>query len=263
MLNQAKADRNEQVTLTRSAGGSLRAEGSGILRVEGVVDTAQRKQEFLKALAPVSDNPAVKIDIRTVSEATQQRPGGPVAVQQIEETADTIAADKELRSYFERRTPSGPTDESIRNYSSRISGTAYRALFHAIELRHLMNRFATVDLRTLTPDAHAKFLSMVHEHAIAFESKNALLKQEIEPIFFPGSAINVAEEISIQNDGDLARAIERLHKLALSNNDAISSAFVISAHSSASAVKSLAFWQSLHKASQLAQAISRYQSAEK
>ena len=46
LLNRAKADRNEQVNLTRSAGGSL--------RVEGVVDTQQRKDEFLRALAPVS-----------------------------------------------------------------------------------------------------------------------------------------------------------------------------------------------------------------
>ena len=264
LLNQVKADRNEQVTLTRSAGGSLRAEGSGILRVEGVVDTQQRKQEFLKALAPVSDNPAVKIDIRTVSEATQRRDtGSRVAVQEVEETADTIAADKELRSYFERRTPAGQTDVAIRDYSSRISRTAYGALFHAIELRQLVNRFATVDMRTLTPDAHAKFLAMVHEHAIAFESKNAALKQEIEPIFFPGSATNVPEEISIQNDGELARAIERLNKLALSNNDAISSAFTISAQSSANAIKSAAFWQSLHQAGHLAKAISRYQSADK
>jgi RNA polymerase sigma factor (sigma-70 family) len=253
LLNQEKADRNEQVALTRSAGGSL--------RVEGVVDTQQRKEEFLRALAPVSDNPAVKIEIRTVSEASQQRmTSSHVAVQEIQETADTIAADKELRSYFERRNPSGQTDEAIRNYSSQLSATSYSALFHAIQLRQLMNRFASVDMRTLTPDAHAKFLSMVHEHAIAFESKNAVLRQRIEPVFFAGSAASVIEEISIQDEADLARAVERLHKLALSNNDAIGSALTISAQSSANAIKSAAFWQSLHKAGQLARAISRYQS---
>ena len=64
LLNRAKADRNEQVTLTRSAGGSL--------RVEGIVDTEERKQEFLRALAPVSNNPAVKIEIRTVAEAMKR-----------------------------------------------------------------------------------------------------------------------------------------------------------------------------------------------
>lgn len=76
---------------------------------------------------------------------------------------------------------------------------------------------------------------MVHEHAIAFENRNAALRQEIQPIFFPGTVANVTEEFSIQNDADLARAVERLHKLALSNNEAIGSAFTISAQSSASA----------------------------
>src|SRR6185369_9704594 len=64
LLNRAKADRNEQVTLTRSVGGSL--------RVEGIVESTERKQDFLKALAPVSNNPAVKIEIRTVAEAVQR-----------------------------------------------------------------------------------------------------------------------------------------------------------------------------------------------
>ncbi|HKG81318.1 MAG TPA: hypothetical protein VKA78_17905, partial [Pyrinomonadaceae bacterium] len=64
LLNQVKADRNEQVALTRSAGGSL--------RVEGVVDSQQRKDEFLKVLGPVSNNPAVRIEIRTIAEATQR-----------------------------------------------------------------------------------------------------------------------------------------------------------------------------------------------
>lgn len=253
LLNRAKADRNEQVNLTRSAGGSL--------RVEGVVDTAQRKDEFLTALAPVSNNPAVKIEIRTVAEATQsQPPRGAVIVEEPEETADTIAADKELRAYFEKRNPSGPTDEAIRSYSSRTVNRGYRALFHAIELKQLINRFANVDMRTVAPDAQAKFLAMVHEHAIAFERENAVLRQEIGPVFFPEAALTSAEEISIQSDVELARAVERLHKLALSNTDAIRSALTISSQSSATALKSPAFWQSIQRAGQLAEAIGRYQS---
>jgi hypothetical protein len=178
LLNRAKADRNEQVNLTRSAGGSL--------RVEGVVDTQQRKDEFLRALAAVSNNPAVKIEIRTVAEATQRQSAtGPVIVEEAEETADTIAADKELRTYFEKHNPNGSTDEAIRGYSSRTVNRGYRALFHTIELKQLINRFANVDMRTLAPDARAKFLAMVHEHAIAFERENAVLRQEIGPVFFP------------------------------------------------------------------------------
>ena len=71
------------------------------MRVEGIVDSEERKQEFLRALGPVSNNPAVKIDIHTVTETL--KPG----------------ADDELRAYFEKQSPSGPTDDAIRKYSSR------------------------------------------------------------------------------------------------------------------------------------------------
>jgi hypothetical protein len=253
LLNQAKADLNEQVALTRSAGGSL--------RVEGVVDTQQRKVEFLRALAPVSNNPAVIIEIRTVAEATLGRTAaGPVIVQETEETANTVAADEELRAYFTKKNQ-GPVDEAIRSYSSQVVNRAYSALFHAIELKKLIDRFANVDMRTVAPDARAKWLSMLRQHASAFAHENALLRQEIQPIFFSGSSLHVAEEFSIQNDADLARAVERLHRLSLQNNAAIRSAFLISSHSSAVAIRSGAFWQSLHRAENLAESVMEYQSS--
>ena len=252
LLNRAKADRAEQVTLTRSAGGSL--------RVEGIVDAAERKEEFLSALAPVSNNPAVKIDIRTVAEATRGRaPLGPVSVQEAQETANLVAADDELRAYFEKRNPGGPTDEAIRKYSSRVVKSAYAALFHAIELKRLVNRFASVDMQSVAPGARTKWLDMLHEHAAAFERETAVLRQEIQPVFFAGASVPGAEGGSINSDADLARAVERLHRVALANNDAVRSAFTTSSHSSAAAVKSAAFWHALFKADELAKQIERYQ----
>ena len=254
LLNRAKADRNEQVTLTRSAGGSL--------RVEGIVDSEERKQEFLKALAPVSNNPAVKIEIRTVTEASK-RPVtlNPVLVQEAEETANTVAADDELRAYFEKRAASGPTDEAIRNYSSRVVNRAYDALFHAIELKRLVSRFANVDMQSVAPGAREKWIGMLHEHAAAFEKEMAALRQEIQPVFFPGASAPGGEGAVINSDADLARAVERLHKLALSNNDAVRSAFTTSSQSSAAAVKSAVFWQSMQRAEELAKKIRQYQTA--
>ena len=65
--------------------------------------------------------------------------------------------------------------------------------------------------------------------------------------------------LKIQNDGELARSVERLHQFALANNQAIRSAFTISKQSSAVAIKSTTFWQSLLKAEQLAEKIAQYQ----
>jgi hypothetical protein len=252
LLNQAKADRNEQVTLTRSAGGSL--------RVEGVVDTAERKEEFLRALAPIANNPAVRIEIRTIAEATQRRSTNQsVLVQEAEETADTVAAYEDLRAYFLKQEPRGPTDERIRNYSTRVGNRAYRALFRAIELKKVVARFATVDMRTVTPDARSKWLAMVHGHADAFEREAGPLFQELQPVFYPNATVSPSEDVVIQSDAELASAVERLYQLAFFCNEAVSSALTISSHSSATTIKSSQFRKSLINAENLAKRIGQYE----
>jgi hypothetical protein len=116
-------------------------------------------------------------------------------------------------------------------------------------------------MRAVTPDARAKWLGMIQEHAAGFEEKTGLLRQEIQPVFFPGATLSAAQEVPIQSDADLARAVERLHKLALSNNTAVRSALTISAQSSAAAMRSASFWRSLQEAEQLAGSIRKYQAA--
>jgi RNA polymerase sigma factor (sigma-70 family) len=251
LLNRAKADRNEQVNLARSAGGSL--------RVEGVVESRQRKEEFLRALAPVLNNPAVKINIRTVEEATRPTASaGSVSIQETEETANAIAVDAELRAYFEKRNPSGPTDETISKYSSRVVNKSYAALFHAIEMKKLVDRFAGVDMRVVAPDARAKWLAMLREHANAFQDQTAQLRAELQPIFFPDATALGAEEIVIASDADLARVVGRLHRLAIANNSTIRAALTISPQSSAAGIKSRQFWSLLRSAEALAARIKEY-----
>ena len=252
LLNQAKADRNEQVALTRSAGGSL--------RVEGVVASQERKDEFLRALGPVSHNPAVTINIRTISEATESPTRGKsISVQETQDTANEIATDEELRRYFSQKDPTGPTDAAIRAHSSEVVNRAYDVLFHAIEIKQLVKRFATVDMRTVAPDARVKWIRMLREHANALSVENAALRGKIQPIFFPGSPVLTSDEPSIQSDADLARAVDRLHQMALANNAAVRAAFTISTESSSVALKSNAFWQALLRVEKLAERIKQYE----
>ncbi|HET6891219.1 MAG TPA: sigma-70 family RNA polymerase sigma factor [Pyrinomonadaceae bacterium] len=257
LLNQAKADRHEQVSLSRTA--------KGLLQVEGVVDTQQRKDDFLRALSPVSNNPLVKIEIVTVTEALQrqQRRSSPgISTREVEETVNTIAVDRELRNYLSGKTETSGTgadlDEALRSFSSRIVNRAYRVLFHAIELKQLTNRFARVDMRTVTPDARSKWLQMVREHASAFEREAVTLRHELQPLF--SSSIDSAQtaQAEISNDADLAHVAERIHKLALENNDAIRSAFTISSQSSSVAIKSPQFWRGLINACALAARLKEY-----
>ncbi len=249
LLNQAKADRNEQVALTRSAGGSL--------RVEGIVDHEQRKSELLRVLAPVSQNPAVVIDIRTIDEALKRTSTpGRVSIHKTEETASTVAVDKELREYFSGQGGPG-LDEAVSSFSSRTVNRAYGALFQAVALKRLISRFANVDMRTVAPDARAKWLAMIGEHAAALGRETAMLREYLKPIFFALASGNEVEEFDISSDADLAAAVERLHKLALANNEAIRAAFTITSQSSDGALKS-SFWRSSTQTQALAQAVARY-----
>jgi len=252
LLNLAKADRNEQVALTRSASGSL--------RVEGVVDTAERREEFLRVLSPVSNNPAVSIQIRTVAEAANQKvTAEKQSVREVEETSETSAVEDELRAYYEKRGLSREAvDESVRLYSSRVVNHGYRALFHAVELKRLVERFARVDMRTVTPDARSKWLAMMRDHANACARETAALRRELDPVFFSTTTAEGVEDFVVNSDADLTRAIERLHKLALANKEAISQAFTISARSSAATFKSRQFERSLEVAARLSNRISEY-----
>ncbi len=258
LLNQAKADRREQISLSRSA--------AGLLSVEGIVDTEERKAELIRAFAPVSNNPAVKIEIVTVTDALKRRESGSQSaftVREEEETDHKIAVDNELRTHLSRRDATlvsdADLDEAVRSFSSRNVDRSYRALFHAIELKRLVNRFAGVDMRTITLDARTKWLQMVREHAIAVERETGALRREIQPVFFPGfSSGGVGDELGSGGDVDLARVVEQLHKLALSNNEAIRAALMISSHSSSAQLKSTQFWRSLMSAEKLAARVKHY-----
>jgi hypothetical protein len=252
LLNQVKADRNEQVALTRSASGSL--------RVEGVVDTAERRDEFLRALWPFSNNPAVIIEIHTVAEAAKQEASaGRESVREVEDTGDAIAVEEDLQRYFSHRGLSGEAvDEAVRSYSSRVVDHGYRALFQAIELKRLVARFSRVDLRTVAPDARSKWVDMMRSHALAFARENAALRHELQPVFLSETAPDLVEDFAIDSDADLARAVDRLHRLAIANNDAIRQAFTISKASSASAFKSAQFRRNLEGAARLSDRISQY-----
>ncbi len=258
LLNQVKADRREQLSLSRTSDGRL--------RVEGVVDTEERKTEVIRALAPVSGNPAVKIAILTIADAMRRRANdspGKVTITEAEEAAEKVAVDEELRDHFSARSGTrlsqDELDEAVRSFSTRIVNRSYRASFQAIELNRLVNRFARFDMRTVTPDARSKYLQMIREHSSAIERETAVLRKEIQPVFFFGlSSGGVADEPTLEDDAQLADAVERLHKLTLANNEAIRSALTISSQSSGVQLKSQQFWRTLLSAERLASRIKRY-----
>src|SRR6185503_1131330 len=117
LLNEIKANLGEQVSLTRTPAGSL--------RVEALVESESRKAQILSALAPVINNPAIRVEVSTVPEAAKRQQGGPrptdATVREVEVANGRVPADSQLRSYFASRLGDS---EAVAEESKRFANRA-------------------------------------------------------------------------------------------------------------------------------------------
>ena len=246
LLHQAGADLGEQVNVSREANGPV--------RVTGIVDSEQRKNEILRALQTVAGNPAVSIDVKTVAEAMAERrdkrdPSRVTTVEGVEVAADTFPAYQDLRARM--------SDEEARVFAARMVSRSHSAMRHAWALKRLLSQFSASDLAKLQPEAHAKWIALIKSHARAFENESRNLRSQLEPIFGAGGA-GGSSAGPITDDASLMRAVERLVALAGTNYEVVRSAFTVTrAPSQFSAIKSPQFWQSLRSAEAVAASIAR------
>jgi DNA-directed RNA polymerase specialized sigma24 family protein len=256
LLNQVGADLNDQTSVTRTSDGKL--------RIGGLVDTDQQKAEIVRALAPVSSNPAVQIQIETVAEAVrrQVRPGSSPAgttVERVEIAQARMAAYEDLRRYFGK--DESRADEEIKQFAARMLNQSSQAMSQAGTMRRLARQFSQEDLRTMSLEAKAKWIAVIRAHARTFEQQTRLLRIELQPIFFPdASADQSLDGIQITDDASLIRAVERLFEQGSANDDVIRSAFAVTSETArTSAIKTPQFWRSLVGAEKLSARIANNQ----
>jgi hypothetical protein len=255
LLHKIGADISEQLNVARTADGRL--------MVEGIVETDKRKSEILQVLEPVAKNPAVKINIQTIDEVARvlaqqkQKAVGQGSVSTVEVNKGSLPVDAELRSYFSKNGANA--DEQIRKYASRMINHSQSALFQASAMNRLAGRFTTEQLRTLEPEARAKWLNIIRGYASVVKRETASLRQELDPIFFSGMPSGGEEnEAPITNDADLIRATKRLYEIAAVNDRIVRSAFTLSTGNiSTSAVKTSQFRRSLGNAEKLAAVVEK------
>jgi RNA polymerase sigma factor (sigma-70 family) len=255
LLDQVKANLGEQISLTRTRG--------GMLRVEGIVETPERKAEIMRSLAPLMNNAAVVVEVSTVAEASkrqQQASSSSVTVDRVEIAKGTIPLDSDLRHYFASRgVPADRLDEEIRQFGNRMISHARQAQMHGRVLKSLFERFTPEELGALDADARTKRMAMIRQHAEAFRQETARLRQELEAVFFSAKPTERADDAAAINDeADLRHAIERLFELGASHENAMYGSFSISSEGTATSVaKTPQFWQSLRSAEKLAARISK------
>jgi hypothetical protein len=206
-------------------------------------------------LQPVADNKAVHIEVKTVAEAIaenreKRETSRPSTIEGVEVAADTFPAYQDLRASM--------SDEEARVFAARMVSRSHSAMRHAWALKRLLAQFSANDVASLQPEAHAKWNALIQGHARAFERETAGMRQQLQPIFSPGSEGPESGEAEIKNDATLRRAVEHLIALASTNYDVVRSAFTVRRDSSGvSAIKTPQFWHSLLSAETMAAKISK------
>ena len=229
ILDPFRARFGDQVNLIRTP--------DGVLVVKGVVDSDETRKEILRALSPVMDDPAFTVQIQTVAEALarrQQSSPDRIILREFAGSDNAIPVYADLRRYFSNQLNADDdrVDQAIRSFAARVVGRSRRVLSHAIELRQLKERFAGPQINVLTPDAKAKWFSLVRNHADALRRESSALREDLAPIFLNNQG-DSGEPGSVQHAADLSVAIERLYKLASSVDETVRSAFTASSDTSA------------------------------
>jgi RNA polymerase sigma factor (sigma-70 family) len=262
-LHQVGSCIRERASVTRTANGEL--------QIQAIVDNERRRQEVLQALTPVIGAGGVKVEVNTIAEAMSQemkRPPGPASERKVEITKDRIPVYAELRRYFsekaerdsivpEKRPPGEQIDEDIRRFAGRALRLSREALVQAWALKHHAEEISQEQLRLLSPEAKAKWHSMIREHSIAFQQETRNLRLELRPIFFsavPPDKTSDASEVS--NVSDVALAVERVFKLASTQEEAVRKALAISSEGPTTLrIRTDEFWRALKTAEDLARKI--------
>jgi len=244
ILDPFRARFGDQINLIRTP--------DGLLEVKGVVDSDEIRNEVLRALSPVTDNPAISVQIQTVAEVLarrQQTSPDRVISREFAGSDNAIPVYAELRRYFSREQNSSDddrVDQAIRSFAARAVRRSRRVLSHAIELRQLKERFSRPQINVLTPAAKAKWFSLIKNHADALRRETSALREELAPIFFTNEgAGSESGSIQVENEADLTAAIERLYTLASSVDETVRSAFSASDGPASTLIRSPNFRVSL------------------
>jgi hypothetical protein len=251
LLNRIGADLGQEVVVTRVPG--------GVLKLEAVVDSEQRRREILSALAPVADNLAVQMQIETAAEAQERIAKQPVAsttgvVTTETVTANTIAVQAEVRRYvLARGFPEHQVDTEVGRIANQVLMRSHRAMLHVWALKSLVARFSSQDLERLDSEARSKWLNMVQAHARHFQREAQGLKRELAAIFNVPDGGGSQGRRENGGNAQLAQTISLLISQASANHEIVQSAFTVSSSGhSLSVITTAQFWQSLDRANQLA-----------
>ena len=206
------------------------------------------------ALASIAGDSSVHVDIRVDPTATPPAPPRPAIGSS--PTADVLR--RYFSDYLARRLPADQPlgrdeiaraiDDAVERMTARVRDRASHAGQHAVALNELVERFGTLTLVGLSPNANATWQTMIRDHARAVQHETEALRLELQPVFFATAIVDddARQASDLANPAELVTAVKRLATLTDAHTRAVESAFTIGGEAAASlSVETEAFWRSL------------------
>lgn len=160
-----------------------------------------------------------------------------------------------MRSYFARQGKD--SDEEIRRFADSAVDNSRQAVRNLWAIKKLLNQFTAEEIKNLSPESRAKWLSLIRSHAGSYRDKSGALRRSLKPVFFAGADDSVNSARQLKDTEDLRRTFNELFEVGTTNDKVIRSAFTASSSGAAfSTIRSNQFWQSLKNAEALSAAIS-------
>jgi RNA polymerase sigma factor (sigma-70 family) len=244
----------------------ISARASGV-SVGVLVNDADRKGRILETLRPLALHPAVRLDVKTIGEASREHPheAPRVSAREVAPERSTFHAQKDLERHLSRRLSGESSDfagehairQEASNFTVRALHGARQALLHAWALQHLLEFVPGERAESLEGSLRAKWRSMVRQHSLAFLRATELLRLEVEPVFFPSPQESASRGNAGKRSEDVAYAIPRLVALAIAQEEAVRSAFTLGTDQSDPflAVRTEQFWQNVRRAEMIAKGL--------
>lgn len=245
-LSNRGAFTGEQIDVSRS--------GDKLI-VTALVETVSRKQELLNALAIVKNNPAVHLQIETVTEAEarqarqtksgtlSQRPG---TVERFDAVAGTNHIYSELQKKF--------SDDEARRFVARVFSHSWEARSQALAINQLAGRFSAADLASLTRDERGRWLALIRGHAMHFLVESDALRRELQQVF-PQAAGGVPSGDSLESDSELQADARELYDLSVAIDKNLNQALAITAAANSGAPLGSSFWRQFSDAARIARSL--------
>lgn len=252
LLHRLGTNLGEQVSVRRTPDDRL--------RIDALVETAERKKDLLAALRPVAANPAVTVEVSTVAEALAARArhgSEPVTELDVEVRDDARGAEAELASKLGAATggDEGRVREEVARISERVLANSHQAVRHAAALSRLTASFPLRVSGSLDPAARKKLAEMIRANAEGYSRNVRAIAQGLAP-FSPATRRGPGEAPAITTDAEMYSAVERLSRLTRASDRAVNAALALSQRGQTLApIKSAQFWDSLDAAEKLSLAI--------